>query len=180
MTSKDSRLDAILFTHEYSHIGSIFSGDIPVPADKERQIRSLATFLMITLLLPVLLVAPSERDIRILNVVNPFYAAASPSFSPTSEPSDSKKPIFLQEGRRSLRTIILTRHLQRILDSMPQGSHVPKAEENSVPIVNTKLQRSNIVSISVSPGISRADTIAPLLAADWSNSRHYSPFGVTW
>jgi len=37
-------------------------------------------FLLTTLLLPALLVAPVERDIRIINIVNPFYAAAAPAF----------------------------------------------------------------------------------------------------
>jgi hypothetical protein len=135
---------------------------------------------MTTLLLPILLVAPQERDIRILNVVNPFYAAALKSFSPVLDPSQTEKSIILQEGRRSLQTIILTRHLQRILDSMPQGSHVPKAEENVTPVVNTKLQRSNIVSVSVSPGISRVDTIAPFMAANGSDHLHFSYFGFLW
>jgi NAD(P)-dependent dehydrogenase (short-subunit alcohol dehydrogenase family) len=180
LTSESNRLDAIVFAHEYSHIGSIFSAKMSVLAEKERQTRSLATFLMITLLLPILLVAPSERDIRILNVVNPFYAAAVTSFSPKPDPLHDRKSIILQEGRRSLQTIILTRHLQRVLDSMPQGSHVPKTEESVVPVVSAKLQRSNIVSVSVSPGISRMGTIAPMLSASGSDSLHFSYLGVVW
>ncbi|KAG1859594.1 hypothetical protein DFJ58DRAFT_875324 [Suillus subalutaceus] len=41
----------------------------------QTQNTSLASFLILTLLV----VAPTERDIRIINVVDPFYAAAAPS-----------------------------------------------------------------------------------------------------
>jgi len=179
LTSENNRLDAIVFTHEYPHIGSWFSRGISESSEKERHTRSLATFLITTLLIPILLVAPQERDIRILNVVNPYYAAALRSFSPVLDPSHNKPSMILQEGRRSLQTIILTRHLQRILDSMPQG-HIPKAEENVIPVVNTKLQRSNIVAVSVSPGISRVDTMAPLMAASTSDPLHFSYFGLLY
>ena len=60
---------------------------------------------------------------------------------------------------------ILTRHLQRILDSMPQSSQAPKVDGEVVNVVNSKLQRSNVVAVAVSPGITKTDTIAPLLAA---------------
>jgi hypothetical protein len=180
LTSEENRLDALVFAHEYTQIGTIFPQQSSVIAERERQTRSLATFLMITLLLPVLLVAPSERDIRIINVVNPFYAAALKSFSPTEAAPEGKQSVFVQEGRRSLQMIILTRHLQRVLDSLPHGSQVPKTDESTVPVVSPKLQQSNIVSISVSPGISRKDTVAQLLAADWTDNMNFSYLGVVW
>jgi len=141
--------------------------------EKEGKEGSLATFLMTTLLLPALLVAPVERDIRIINVVNPFYAAAVPTFSPSFDallPTQSSR--FLQEGRRSLRMVVFTRHLQRVLDALPSGQ-VPKTDDSAstVPVVSEKEQKSNIVAISVCPGISRSDTIAPLLNADLSSSK---------
>ena len=177
-----------MFAHEHEHIGvpGIFvARRDEALEEKEREAGSLATFLITTLLLPALLVAPPERDIRIVNVVNPFYAAAAsipflPSFSPTTSsptstssrtsPTNSKpKPIFLQEGIRSLRTIILTRHLQRILDALPSAAQIPKTQEGSrtVPVVNSKLQKSNIVAVSVSPGIGRVDTVSRILNVDW-------------
>ena len=186
LTSQDQRLDAIVFAHEHEHIGipGLFvitrNDEALKEEEKEREAGSLATFLIITLLLPALLVAPPERDIRIVNVVNPFYAAAAssipflPSFSASSPPPSSKpKPIFLQEGIRSLRTIILTRHLQRILDALPSPAQVPKTQEGSraVPVVNSKLQKSNIVAVSVSPGIGRVDTISRILNADWTGTK---------
>ena len=193
LTSQDQRLDAVVFAHEHEHIGipEIFiTRRDELLEEKEREEGSLATFLIVTLLLPVLLVAPPERDIRIVNVVNPFYAAAAsipfpPSFSPTSSsspPSSSSrtysanskpKSIFLQEGIRSLRTIILTRHLQRILDALPSAAQIPKTQEGSrtVPVVNSKLQKSNIVVVSVSPGIGRVDTVSRILNADWTGTK---------
>jgi len=111
-------------------------------------------------------VAPVERDIRIINVVNPYYAAAARSFSPSLVAPQSQSSTFLQEGQRSLRMAVLTRHLQRVLDALP-SAQVPQTSDatSTVPVVSQKSQRSNIVAVSVSPGISRSDTVAPLLHA---------------
>ncbi|GLB37969.1 putative short chain dehydrogenase reductase family protein [Lyophyllum shimeji] len=186
LTGKDQRIDAIIFAHEYQHIGtaSFISGTRTAETDTaKRESSSLATFLMTTLLLPALLVAPVERDIRLIAVVNPFYAAAAGRTSTIPFPSRSTTPpsnaIFLQEGVRSLRTSIFTRHLQRILDALP-NAQVPQTDEGSstIPVVSPKTQRSNIVAVSVSPGISRADTIAPLLNADWTSPSGFSTTGV--
>ncbi|KJA28517.1 hypothetical protein HYPSUDRAFT_129424 [Hypholoma sublateritium FD-334 SS-4] len=177
LTGKDQRLDAIIFAHEHRHIGSpkIFRAQQDEQDRNDRDANSLATFLMTTLLLPALLVAPVERDIRIINVVNPFYAAATalpfnPSFSVVDATTAWKNmSIISQEGRRSLRAIVLTRHLQRVLDALPSAAQVPKTEEGSraVPVVSPKLQKSNIVAVSVSPGIGRVDTVSSILNADF-------------
>ncbi|KAL4068708.1 hypothetical protein V8B97DRAFT_1872909 [Scleroderma yunnanense] len=164
LTGKETRLDAIIFAHEYQHIGSVLSREDPAELHGRRQEASLATFLILTLLLPVLLVAPAERDIRIINVLNPFYAAATITYSPSQPPAVNASTLQ-QEGRRSLQMAIFTRHLQRVLDALPSGGQVPRTEENTIPVVSEKLQKSNIVAVSVCPGISRADTIAPLLSA---------------
>jgi len=170
----EQRLDAVIFAHEYGPIGNIFSYKSP-DLEKQRQTTSCATFLAVTLLLPLLLTAPVERDIRLITLVNPFYAAAARVFT-VSPSSASSSSLLLTEGRRALRTAILMRHLQRVLDALPSGSQVPPTDVNSqsIPVVSDKVQRSNIVSISVSPGISRADVVAPLLAADSSRG------GVAW
>lgn len=183
LTGQEQRIDAIIYAHEYRHIGT--TGYLPrtqtlEEATSRRETGSLSTFLMTTLLLPALLVAPVERDIRIVTVVNPFYAAAAgPSFTipfpSNSSPPPRSNSVFLQEGIRSLRTSIFTRHLQRILDALPTAQ-VPKTDDASsaIPVVSSKVQKSNIVAVSVSPGISRLDTMAPLLSADWA-----SPGGST-
>jgi len=179
LTGQEHRLDAIIFAHEYQHICSFFSYGSTEDLEKERQEASLATFLATTLLLPALLVAPVERDIRIINVINPFYAAAVPSFSPSFDALPLSSSMFLQEGRRALRMAVFTRHLQRVLDALPSGGQVPKTDDNTntIPVVSEKSQKSNIVAVSVCPGISRSDTIAPLLASDLS-TRGFSTTGT--
>jgi hypothetical protein len=164
----EQRLDAVIFAHEYAPIGNVFSHRGP-DFEEQRQTASCATFLLITLLLPLLLAAPVERDIRLITLINPFYAAAARVFS-LSGPSRGSSSLFLTEGRRALRTAIFMRHLQRVLDALPSGSQVPRTDvsSQSIPVVSDKVQRSNIVAVSVSPGISRTDVVAPLIAADSS------------
>ena len=95
LTGQDTRLDALVFAHEYHGIGSWLRRGRTERDAQFRETASLATFLMITLLLPALLVEPAERDIRIVSVINPFYAAAAPSFVKqlTSSSSESKMTI---------------------------------------------------------------------------------------
>ena len=164
----EQRLDAIIFAHEYAPIGNLFSRAKSSDWEGQRRTASCATFLIVTLLLPLLLTAPVERDIRLITLVNPFYAAAVRAFSVSQSSAPSSSSLFLAEGRRALRTAVFIRHLQRVLDALPSGSQVPRTDVNSqsIPVVSDKTQRSNIVAVSVSPGISRTDVIAPLLAAD--------------
>ncbi|KAF8588836.1 hypothetical protein K439DRAFT_1405655 [Ramaria rubella] len=204
---KDRRVDALIMAHEYSHIGTWNAGigkadDLRLMESLKRDEGAMATFLLTTLLLPALLVAPMERDIRIINFVNPFYAAAAPAFNPKlsstiynppsqksgseklkSEPSAAQRSSFWSfEGQRALRTAVFTRHLQRILDALPEpGSSPASSSTNTSPGIgpNTKSekksQKSNILAITVSPGISRTDTVAPYLLAPVSSSatRHW-------
>lgn len=167
-------MDAIIYTHEYQHLGQLFGSAEEKELCKEhREALSDGTFLMTTLLLPTLLVAPAERDIRIIHVINPFYAAsaASPTFP---EPPPNNASQFLLEGYRALRTIILARHLQRVLDALPQA---PAPDPDNTTAPSKRAQKSNIVSVSVSPGFSRHGTIAPLLRAE-STAPGFSKFGV--
>jgi hypothetical protein len=167
----EQRLDAVIFAHEYAPIGNIFLSRASLDDwEKQRRTASCATFLVVTQLLPLLLTAPVERDIRLIALINPFYAAAARGYSASRSSSASSAPLFLAEGRRALRTAIFMRHLQRVLDALPSGSQVPRTDANSqaIPVVSDKVQRSNIVAVSVSPGISRTDVVAPLLAADSS------------
>ena len=186
LTGNDQRIDALVFAHEYTGIGSLFGKATSV--DERRESASLATFLMITLLLPSLLVAPVERDIRIINVINPFYAAVVPTFTAslandltTSSEGSPKQPLFVSEGIRSLRSAILARHIQRILNALPNqgptpdGSNKPTNKDTPVP---KNPAPSNIISVSVSPGLSRADTMAPLLRADRQPGSNSSILGV--
>lgn len=192
-----------MFAHEYYGIGSLFASK--ASHEEKREAASLATFLMVTLLLPALLVAPVERDIRIVNAVNPFYAAAVPLFnsdlisSVSQDEPKKKRPLFLAEGHRALRTIVLTRHLQRILNALPNrapsldsktpggmpaeakpaaSNSAPKESKASADSKNQPKFPSNIVAITVAPGMSRAETIRTALGADKTvDPDGYSTFG---
>jgi NAD(P)-dependent dehydrogenase (short-subunit alcohol dehydrogenase family) len=205
VTGNETRVDALVFAHEYATRGTLalpwttwFASGVRGEhgrreLESEREAASMGTFLMLTLLLPVLLTAPPERDIRILTVVNPFYAAAVPSFAASLSaapfsaaaalssstksttatlppPTPTKQiPTLLAEGTRALRTAILTRHLQRVLDALPNRAPAPptsssdgsSSQPTTVPPLSA--QPSNIVAVSVSPGVSRADTVRILL-----------------
>ncbi|KAF7362860.1 hypothetical protein MVEN_00635800 [Mycena venus] len=184
---QDRRLDALVCAHEYAGVGAlpVFSArGNRDRAQNERDTRALATFLLTTLLLPAMLTAPAERDIRIVNVVNRFYAAAVPRFfsdakylfaedsTTTSAPNASSSPL-LPEATRALRTVLLTRHLQRVLDALPSAP--PVVDPSAPPAAPTPAsgkkpqQKSNIVAISVSPGLSRAETVGPLFGAGASD-----------
>ncbi|KIJ51255.1 hypothetical protein M422DRAFT_26673 [Sphaerobolus stellatus SS14] len=177
---KARRIDALILAHEYSHIGTWKAGikNSSKLVELEKAARdqgALVTFLLITLLLPAMLVAPIDRDIRIINVVNPFYAAAAPHFdaglpSSMSLPASkdkSKAPFYksrsswLLEGQRALRSAIFIRHLQRILDALPGAGQEPSVnsgkEKQQIP------QKSNIMAVTVSPGLSRTDTVSSFL-----------------
>ncbi|CEL56496.1 putative oxidoreductase YNL181W OS=Saccharomyces cerevisiae (strain ATCC 204508 / S288c) GN=YNL181W PE=1 SV=2 [Rhizoctonia solani AG-1 IB] len=201
------RLDALVLTHEYTHIGAGWGGSKSLRAMEEniRLEGGLASFLLITLLLPGLIRAPNDRDIRIINVVNPLYAASVPTYIPPispPKPSEMKDGTPAQpqppaesltvpestapkgsfraqleklalasisslEGHRSLRSILLIRHLQRVLDALAAQSNKPVLGTNKeVEVIAVKKQAtSNIAAVTVAPGFSRVQTIGPYLRA---------------
>ncbi|KAJ7246517.1 hypothetical protein C8J57DRAFT_1523642 [Mycena rebaudengoi] len=111
--------------------------------EQEREQGALATFLLTkTLLLRSLLTAPLESDIRIVNVVSRFYAAASPapfsSFS-LSNPLNNPKSTLPPPRSSSAKARTLPRH------SSASSTRFPRT------------------AVSVSPGICHVDKIAPLL-----------------
>ncbi|KAF8749814.1 short chain dehydrogenase reductase family [Rhizoctonia solani] len=168
------RLDALILAHEYTHIGP----------DGE---------------------APNDRDIRIINVVNPLYAASVPTYvppTPLPKPSEMKDgtpappqppaenitvpelaeskgsfraqleklalaSVSSLEGHRSLRSILLVRHLQRVLDALASQSNKPVLGTNKeAEVISVKKQAtSNITAVTVAPGFSRVQTVGPYLRA---------------
>lgn len=183
LESEPPRLDAVIFAHEYTHIGAIRGTAEEQEQERLQRLHArLASFFFTTLLLPVLLTAPHDRDIRFISIVPPFYGAAIPSFDPNvqSQTQDKSPSIWVEEGRRSLLAILFTRHLQRILDALPSKS-VPApapalstqgSSNGSQPGAEAVAAKrpSNIIAVAVSPGISRSDTVAPFMRAD--RSRH--------
>jgi len=163
MSTEPPRLDAIIFGHEVTHIGA--PGLDKAQEAYQRESGSLATFLITTLLLPCLIRAPKDRDIRIINLVNPFYAASIPTFSDTAPPPLTAST-WRKEGHRSLQSLIYTRHLQRILDALASGEAAPTVPDPQQPeVVVVSRKASNIITVAVAPGFSRAETIAPAMRA---------------
>lgn len=81
------------------------------------------------------------------------------------------------------------RHLQRVLDALPSTSirtRMPSSGLASPGNVKTTeaeavaaKRPSNIIALSVSPGISRWDTLAPFMRAD-RGSTSFSVLGLLW
>lgn len=187
--AEPSRLDAVILMHEYlpnipvTAMSSLHSkSDVLEPSLLSRQRRaSTATFLLTTLILPSLLRAPSDRDIRFINVVNPLYAAAIPTFDPASREEPKEKSLFAREGARSLRSIILGRHLQRVFDALLATSAKseqtgPLLDPNDTSAHSSLAQMykgSNILSVVVSPGYG-SQYIRQLLSASGRHGLLYS------
>ncbi|KAG2353545.1 hypothetical protein BDR07DRAFT_1309132, partial [Suillus spraguei] len=145
----ETRLNAIIFAHQYQQLRSMINPHDPTVLTQERQDALLASFLIL-ILLPDILVSPTERDIRVINVVNPFYVAAAPSYSTISTPPQTS-PLFHKKGWRSLQMAIFTCHIQRVLDAL-------------IRLANTNDRRqchlqSPTSSPYLCPGLSRSDVI---------------------
>ncbi|KAK7043457.1 hypothetical protein R3P38DRAFT_3177844 [Favolaschia claudopus] len=113
---------------------------------------ALATFFLITLFLPMMLVAPIERDLRIA-----FESVSSASAS--SPPTTTPTPHLLPESTRPLRPVLVTRNVQRILDalpsarspfSLPPSPHPPPPPPSLTHRPRTP-HKSNIIAVSVTP-----------------------------
>ncbi|KAG1852434.1 hypothetical protein DFJ58DRAFT_411442 [Suillus subalutaceus] len=50
-----------------------------------------------------------------------------------------------------------------VLDALPSFGQVPKTIHSTIQVVSDRMQKSNIVPVSVYTGLSTSDTIAPLL-----------------
>lgn len=198
LETEPPRVDAVIFAHEYAHIGAYKGSKDEKEMESVRRLQGrLATFFFTTLLLPVFLTAPQDRDIRFINLVTPFYGAALPSYDRQAQEETPTASIWIEEGRRSLKTILFTRHFQRILDALPAPSvqtrmttlddHSSRPTPTSSKKNNLDIQAeavaakrpSNIIVTAVSPGISRWDTIAPFMRAD-RDSPFYSVVGMLW
>ncbi|KAG1892830.1 hypothetical protein F4604DRAFT_1701806 [Suillus subluteus] len=45
-----------------------------------------------------------------------------------------------------------TRYLHRVLDALSSGRQIPKTDDSIIHVVSDKVQKSNIIAISVCPG----------------------------
>ncbi|KAJ3930318.1 MAG: hypothetical protein NXY57DRAFT_942272, partial [Lentinula lateritia] len=79
---------------------------------------------------------------RAINLLRIKSRAARFYDSLTSDKTPPPHSTFLTEGTRSLRTVILIRHLQRILYVLP-AAQIPKTDSGSsaIPVVNSRFTK---------------------------------------
>ncbi|WFD34081.1 hypothetical protein MCUN1_000913 [Malassezia cuniculi] len=134
----------------------------------------LGRFHLVNALLPTLLVAPRDRDIRIVSAVSPWYAAGVALLDAVAAPlatSAGTKRMFepwTWLGAVNLRWIALMRELQQRLDALAaadprlraRGSAVSVDEPRVIPKTDELPRRSNISAICVCPGFERSSQLS--------------------
>jgi hypothetical protein len=150
------------------------------------QLHVLARFHLVNSLLSSLLLLPPEREVRIVSVVSPFYAAGANHFdvlaTSTASPSKAKATPTVKTlaegsysalvGAASLRWYALSIELQRRLDLLAEADPRPRTKlagidlSSARPTAATPHTHSNIAVLNVCPGFERnADIIDTFLPA---------------
>lgn len=133
----------------------------------------LAPFHLVNTLLPSLLLMPPNRDVRIVSVVSPWYAAGLAQFDKIDEPLRGPQPRVYQPwtylGAATLHWIVLASELQRRVNLLAEAdtrsrSKLPGIDVDEVTTVPTgtlqrKGQRSHISSVLVCPGYERSSQL---------------------
>lgn len=140
----------------------------------------LGRFHLVNSLLPSLLVLPRDRDIRVVNVVSPWYAAGLALFDAVAKPIGAYDlgrrllhPWALL-GSNALRWLVLTREMQRRLDMLAEAderprTNLPGIDPDEAPALPKQRsggslpQRSSISCISVCPGFERTSQLTAFL-----------------
>lgn len=171
MQSEPPRIDAVMFCHEYAHIGVWDrlgrSKAQRLEEEDRRRKNAYGTYFFSTLFLPFLLRSPPERDIRFINLVNPMYAASVSQFEPkgvAGVAASSSTSVTQLESERSLRSILFARHFQRVLDALVNPP-VPPTSQDSTQVPITSKKQSNIKFVTACPGFGLEESIAPFLGA---------------
>ncbi|KLT42592.1 hypothetical protein CC85DRAFT_79516 [Cutaneotrichosporon oleaginosum] len=126
-------------------------------------------FHLVTSLLPSLLKAPAERDVRIVSLVSPAYSAAIPRLEKQlADPSSTgKEPGPLERaGADGLTTFFMNAHFRLILDALASASYSQRAAPDpSVPVPEMKKVEvtSNIKALSVVMPWARDEVVRPIL-----------------
>ncbi|RSH83956.1 hypothetical protein EHS25_005200 [Saitozyma podzolica] len=125
-------------------------------------------FHLITSLLPYLLRAPVDRNIRIISLVSPTWAAGIPSLQgkPTRD-----SPVTIS-ARKGVTTLLLTQHLQLILDTLAsaQAGAVKPVPDPDAPRIRKRDEgvKSNINALSVVMPWARSEVVRGAMGADES------------
>lgn len=171
MHAEVPRVDAVVFCHEYTHIGVWGrlgrSKAQRLEEEDQRRKNAYGTFFFTTLFLPFLLRSPLDRDVRFVNLVNPMYAASVSQFEPkgvSSIAASSSSSVTQLESERSLRSVLFARHFQRVLDALANPP-VPPTNQDPTQVSITAKKQSNIKFVTVCPGFGLEESIAPFLGA---------------
>lgn len=139
-------------------------------------------FHFLTSLLPHLLRTP-ERDIRIISLISPGYAAALPSLQ-SLHPSPGGTSPLMSSGVRGLTELLLMGHFARVLDVLYASTYgkiqvkpVPKVSGDGEAVVEVdgekkemkerdKNAKSNIMAVSVVMPWCRGDVLRGIWGAD--------------
>jgi len=102
---------------------------------------------LLTSLLPHLLRTP-ERDIRLITLISPGYAAALPSLQSLNSTIGPSSPL-IQSGVRGLTSLLMMARFGLILDTLASAMPIPA--DKPVPAVRSSGERSSGVSSEASP-----------------------------
>ncbi|WOO80783.1 uncharacterized protein LOC62_03G004313 [Vanrija pseudolonga] len=125
-------------------------------------------FHLITALLPSLLRAPPERNIRIISLVSPGWSAAIPGLEAQME---NKKVVgqtgpLAEAAKRGLTSFLLQTQLRLILDTLASATYskkeiVPDPDKPLVKARDTEIQ-SNILALNVIMPWARSEVVKPV------------------
>ncbi|WFD25967.1 hypothetical protein MNAN1_000940 [Malassezia nana] len=151
-TPQAHRLDTLLFLPSAESIPVLGAG-----ADEAYTYTVLARFHLVNALLPSLLTQPASRDVRIISVVSPWYAAGLAQFDRVAHPLSA--PIFepwTRVGAAELHWIYLAAELQRRLDLLAEADTRPRTDLHGIdaetPRTGPVAQHSHVSSVVVCPG----------------------------
>ncbi|ORX35052.1 hypothetical protein BD324DRAFT_633748 [Kockovaella imperatae] len=150
------RIDAIVFASGWESVPStIWSNDDELLDQSQggkketRWTLHEYHFHILTSLLPSLIRQPPERNIRVISLISPAFAAALPALEGSKKPLESSIQIA---GAKSITVLLLMKHFQLIFDTLSAAA-LKKVKE--VPSSNGTLKkkqegvRSNIMVLRV-------------------------------
>lgn len=151
-TPQAHRLDVLLFLPSAESIPVLGAS-----TDDAYTYTVLARFHLVNALLPSLLTQPASRDVRIISVVSPWYAAGLAQFDRVAHPLSA--PVFepwTRVGAAELHWIYLAAELQRRLDLLAEADTRPRTDLHGIdaetPRTGPVAQHSHVSSVVVCPG----------------------------
>lgn len=123
-------------------------------------------------LLPSLLKAPAERNIRIIELVSPAWSAAMPGIKAGLEGKlhTPETGAVAAAARRGVTTLLVQDHVRLILDTLASASFstkkpVPDPEDEKKPKQRDEDVQSNIMALSVIMPWARDEVLKPIWGA---------------